>query len=138
MDLVRLLSDPDQSRALITWNINIAASNPRQTELHTLLKRDDLFHVAIDCFATDTTDFADSSCRRRASWNSTTWCRPTSISRFPPRPRRPMRSESRCRTRRFFRRLARAMGFTEPGCSRDDATILDTLARQAGLPDSRR
>jgi anaerobic selenocysteine-containing dehydrogenase len=48
-----------KAQALITWNINIAASNPRQADLRETLNSDDLFHVAIDLFPTDTVDHAD-------------------------------------------------------------------------------
>jgi len=59
MDLVATLSDPKKAQALVTWNINIAASNPDQARLHRVLRDERLFHVAIDPFPTDTTDFAD-------------------------------------------------------------------------------
>jgi anaerobic selenocysteine-containing dehydrogenase len=59
MDLAACLEDPQRSRALLCWNINIAASNPDQARLRRALARDDLFTVAIDLFSTDTTDLAD-------------------------------------------------------------------------------
>jgi anaerobic selenocysteine-containing dehydrogenase len=59
MDLAGCLEDPQRSQALLCWNINIAASNPDQARLRQALTRDDLFIVAIDLFATDTTDLAD-------------------------------------------------------------------------------
>jgi len=59
MDLASCLEDRQRSRALLCWNINIAASNPDQARLRQALTRTDLFTVAIDLFATDTTDLAD-------------------------------------------------------------------------------
>jgi anaerobic selenocysteine-containing dehydrogenase len=59
MDLAACLEDPSCSQALVCWNINIAASNPDQARLRAALRRDDLFTVAVDLFATDTTDHAD-------------------------------------------------------------------------------
>jgi anaerobic selenocysteine-containing dehydrogenase len=59
MDLAGCLEDRQRSRALLCWNINIAASNPDQARLRRALTRDDLFTVAIDLFSTDTTDLAD-------------------------------------------------------------------------------
>jgi anaerobic selenocysteine-containing dehydrogenase len=59
MDLAACLEDPLRSRALLCWNINIAASNPDQVRLRRALTRTDLFTVAIDLFSTDTTDLAD-------------------------------------------------------------------------------
>ena len=59
MDLAACLEDAQRSHALFCWNINIAASNPDQARLHAALAREDLLTVAVDLFATDTTDFAD-------------------------------------------------------------------------------
>ena len=59
MDLAACLEDPARSRSLFCWNINIAASNPEQTRLLAALERDDLFTVVVDLFATDTGDYAD-------------------------------------------------------------------------------
>jgi anaerobic selenocysteine-containing dehydrogenase len=59
MDLADCLEDSQRSQALLCWNINIAASNPDQARLRQALTRADLFTVAIDLFATDTTDLAD-------------------------------------------------------------------------------
>ncbi len=54
-----VLEQPERSRALLCWNINIAASNPEQTRLCAALAREDLFTVVVDLFATDTCDYAD-------------------------------------------------------------------------------
>ena len=59
MDLVALLEDPASARALVAWNINIAASSADQARLRGALAREDLFTVVVDLFPTDTTDFAD-------------------------------------------------------------------------------
>ena len=59
MDLAAHLEDRDKSRALLSWNMNVAASGPEQERLHRALKRDDLFTVVIDLFATDSADYAD-------------------------------------------------------------------------------
>ncbi|MCW5623349.1 MAG: molybdopterin-dependent oxidoreductase [Burkholderiales bacterium] len=59
MDLASALENADRSRALFTWNNNIAASSPEQSRLRRALQREDLLHVAIDVFPTDTTAFAD-------------------------------------------------------------------------------
>ncbi len=59
MDLVEVLADPGRSRALVCWNNNIAASNPRQGALRQALSREDLFTVVLEVFPTDTVDYAD-------------------------------------------------------------------------------
>jgi anaerobic selenocysteine-containing dehydrogenase len=59
MDLAATLEDPARANAFVNWNNNPAASSPDQRRLRRALERDDLFHVAIDLFHTDTTAYAD-------------------------------------------------------------------------------
>jgi len=59
MDLAATLEDPEKANAFVNWNNNPAASSPEQGRLRRALERDDLFHVAIDLFHTDTTAYAD-------------------------------------------------------------------------------
>jgi anaerobic selenocysteine-containing dehydrogenase len=99
MDLAATLEDPERSRALFCWNINIAASNPEQTRLRAALERDDLLTVAVDLRPTRPTTPTTCS-RRRASSSSTTSSRPTSTTRYPPRSRRWNHSANHCPTRR--------------------------------------
>jgi len=135
MDLVRLLSDAEQSRAFITWNINVAASNPRQTELHARLKREDLLHVAIDCFPTDTTDFADFVLPAAGFLEFDDLVSPYFHLSLSAQARAIDPIGQSLPNQEIFRRLAQAMGFTEPELFEGDASILETLVRQAGLPD---
>ncbi|MEZ5925357.1 MAG: molybdopterin-dependent oxidoreductase [Hyphomicrobiaceae bacterium] len=58
MDLAATLAKTD-TRALFTWNNNIAVSSPDQQALLNALAREDLFQVTIDLFQTGTADFAD-------------------------------------------------------------------------------
>jgi len=135
MDLVDLLTDADRSRALITWNINLAASNPRQVDLHQRLQRDDLFHVAIDCFATDTTDFADFVLPAASFLEFDDIVSPYFHLSLSAQAKATEAIGESLPNQEIFRRLARAIGFTEPELFEEDATILDTLARQTGLKD---
>lgn len=135
MDLIRLLSDPEQARALITWNVNIAASNPRQAELQTRLKRADLFHVAIDCFATDTTDFADIVLPAAGFLEFDDIVSPYFHLGLSAQAKAIEPIGEALPNQEIFRRLARAMNFNEPELYEADEAMLDTLARQAGLPD---
>ncbi|HVT51020.1 MAG TPA: molybdopterin-dependent oxidoreductase, partial [Dongiaceae bacterium] len=135
MDLVDLLADADRARALITWNINLAASNPRQVDLHARLRRPDLFHVAIDCFATDTTDFADFVLPAASFLEFDDLVAPYFHLSLSAQAKATEAIGESLPNQEIFRRLARAMGFAEPELFEDDAAILDTLARQAGLPD---
>jgi len=133
MDLVDRLGDPHASRALFCWNINIAASNPEQTRLRAALAREDLFTVAIDLFATDTTDFADIVLPAASFLE----CDDIIASYFhlclgaqvkavePPGDGLP--------NTEIFRRLATAMGFEEPELHEPDAQVIATLLAPTGV-----
>lgn len=58
MDLASHLEQPE-TKALVTWNNNIAASSPEQRRLRRALERDDLLQVTLDLFRTDTANYAD-------------------------------------------------------------------------------
>jgi anaerobic selenocysteine-containing dehydrogenase len=127
MDLVDRLEDRARSRALMCWNINPAASNPQQVRLHAALRRDDLFTVAVDLFATDTTDFADVVLPAASflefddlvmAYFNLTLSAQVKVT-DPPGEALP--------NTEIFRRLARAMGYTEPELYESDATIMATL-----------
>jgi anaerobic selenocysteine-containing dehydrogenase len=120
-------------RALITWNVNIAASNPRQADLHQAMKREDLFHVAVDCFATDTTDFADFVLPAAGFLEFDDIVSPYFHLGLSVQAKAIEPIGESLPNQEIFRRLARAMSFNEPELYEDDATILDTLVRQTGL-----
>ena len=133
MDLVSCLSDPAMARGLFTWNINIAASNPQQAALHQALRRENLFHVAIDPFPTDTVDFADIVLPAATFLEFDDIVSPyfnltlsAQVSALPPAGQALPNQE-------IFRRLAKAMGYDEPALHEPDAPILDRLCRQAGV-----
>jgi anaerobic selenocysteine-containing dehydrogenase len=134
MDLIGTLGDPKQAQALITWNVNIAASNPRQTELHRVMARDDLFHVAIDPFPTDTADFADFALPAAGFLEFDDIVSPYFHLSLSPQVKAIEPIGVSLPNQEIFRRLAKAMGFNEPELFEEDASILDTLARQTGLP----
>jgi anaerobic selenocysteine-containing dehydrogenase len=135
MDLIETLGDPRQARALVTWNVNIAASNPRQEKLHHTLKGDHLFHVAIDCFPTDTTDFADFVLPAAGFLEFDDMVAPYFHLSLSAQAKAIEPLGECLPNQEIFRRLAKAMDFKEPELFEDDARILDALARQAGLAD---
>ena len=59
MDLAARLEDPARSRALVCWNINIAASNPEQARLRAALDARGPVDRRVRSVPTDTTDYAD-------------------------------------------------------------------------------
>jgi len=133
MELVDWLEDPERTRALIAWNINIAASNPEQRRLRHALAREDLFTVAIDIFATDTTDLADvvlpaasflESDDLVASYFHLSLSAQVKATE-PPGDALP--------NTEIFRRLARAMDMSEPALQESDRDVIDRLLSGTGL-----
>ena len=133
MDLVEILADPVRARALVLWNINIAASNPRQRELMDVMKREDLFTVVIDLFMTDSADYADIVLPAASflefddlvgSYFHLSVGAQTKIAE-PPGEALP--------NQEIFRRLAERMGFEETELFEDDRAIIDTLLADTGL-----
>ncbi len=136
MDLADCLADADRSRALLCWNINVAASGPRQRQLRQALRREDLFTVVLDLFQTDTADVADFVLPAAsflefddlvASYFQHTLSAQTKAA-APMGEALP--------NQEIVRRLARAMGYTEPELFEPDDHIIATLLRASGLvPD---
>ncbi|MGZ3511032.1 MAG: molybdopterin-containing oxidoreductase family protein [Candidatus Binataceae bacterium] len=133
MDLAATLEDPARAQALMCWNINIAASNPQQERLRKALMREDLMTVVLDLFPTDTTDFADFVLPAAsflefddlvASYFHLTLS--AQVKAAEPIGEALPNSE-------IFRRLARAMDFTEPELHESDSEIIATLLKRANL-----
>ncbi len=136
MDLAGCLEDPGRSRALFCWNINIAASNPEQTRLRAALARDDLFTVVVDLFSTDTTDFADVVLPAASFLEFNDVVTPyfnlavsAQVAALEP-PGQALSNQE------IFRRLARAMGYTEPELFEPDDVLLDEIVRQSGVAET--
>ena len=134
MDLVGLPGGlRARSQALFCWNINIAASNPQQGRLHAGARREDLLTVAVDLFPTDTTDFADYVLPAAsflefddlvASYFNLTLS--AQVKAAEPLGEALPNME-------IFRRLAGAMGYTEPELFESDAELLATVLERSGI-----
>ena len=132
MDLADVLADPARSRALFCWNINIAASNPRLGDLRRALARGDLLTVVLDLFQTDTADMADYVLPASSFLESDdlvcSYFHHTLSAQVkagePPGDALP-NSE-------IFRRLAAAMGYTEPELYESDREVIDELLERGG------
>ncbi|TDQ80458.1 anaerobic selenocysteine-containing dehydrogenase [Dongia mobilis] len=135
MDLVDLLNDRSRAQALVTWNINIAASNPRQADLRAVLQSEDLFHVAIDLFPTDTVDLADIILPAASflEFDDIVMSYFDLTISAQAKAMEPMGEA--LPNQEIFRRLAAAMGYDEPELFERDNAILDNLARQLGERD---
>jgi anaerobic selenocysteine-containing dehydrogenase len=133
MDLAEVLSDPTRARVLFSWNMNVAASGPRQTDLRRALAREDLFTVVADLFMTDTARYADIVLPAASFLEFDDLMVPyfhLSLSaqvkvEEPPGEALP--------NQEIFRRLAREMGYEEPELYEDDRQILDRVLAKSGL-----
>jgi anaerobic selenocysteine-containing dehydrogenase len=136
MDLPARLEDGNATKALFTWNNNIAASSPQQRRVRQALARDDLFHVAVDLFPTDTTDFADIVLPASSflefddlvlsyfNYSVSAQVKAVeSIGQSLP-------------NQEIFRLLARAMGLTDPALFESDAQILERLMQQINVGEN--
>jgi anaerobic selenocysteine-containing dehydrogenase len=127
MDLAPVLEDRGKAQAFFNWNNNPAASSPEQGRLRQALTRDDLFHVAIDLFHTDTTAYADIVLPAASflefddlvlSYFDLTLSAQVKAT-DPPGEALP-NSE-------IFRRLARAMGFNDAALYETDQALIARL-----------
>lgn len=133
MDLAACLEDPTRAQALVCWNINIAASSPRQARLRRALTREDLFTVALDLFPTDTTDFADFVLPAASFLEFDDLVASYFHLTLSAQAKAAEPMGEALPNQEIFRRLARAMGYTEPELYESDAEILATVLRQADL-----
>ncbi len=136
MDLAAALEDPARSQALIVWNMNPVASCPQQTRLRCALQREDLLTVALELFPTDTTALADYVLPAAsflefddliASYFHLTLSAQVKV--MEPIGKSLPNQE-------IFRRLARAMNFTESEFRETDADMLATLLSRSGLGET--
>ena len=130
MDLAGRLESPE-TKALITWNNNIAVSSPEQRRLRRALERDTLLQVTLDLFQTETADYADYVLPAASFlefddvvmsyFNASISAQ---VKAVPPLGESLPNQE-------IFRRLATAMGLTDPELFETDADMIATLLDQA-------
>ena len=127
MDLAEVLADPERAAVFMSWNMNVAASGPRQGALRQALAREDLFSVVIDLFQTDTADFADIVLPAASFLEFDDLVTPyfnlflsaQVAVEVPPGEALP--------NQEIFRRLAQTMGANEPALFESDQAILDQV-----------
>jgi anaerobic selenocysteine-containing dehydrogenase len=133
LDLAETLADPARASALLCWNNNIAASSPRQAMLRQSLAREDLFHVCLDLFTTDTTDYADWILPAASFLEFDDLLLPYFNLTVSPQVKTTEPMGQSLPNQEIFRRLARAMGLNQPELYEPDAQILDRLVGQTGV-----
>ena len=130
MDLASRIESPE-TKALITWNNNIAVSSPEQQRLRKALEREDLLQVTLDLFQTDTANYADYVLPAASFlefddvvmsyFNASISAQAQAI---PP-------LEEALPNQEIFRRLAAAMELTDAELFETDAGMIATLLDQA-------
>ena len=135
MDLAERLGAAPSSRALFCWNNNIVASNPNQTRLREALRREDLLHVVVDLFPTDTADFADYVLPASSFFEFDDLLMPYFNNSISAQVQVMDRMGECLPNQEIFRRLAGAMGFAEPELFESDRDVIAKLLAQAGYAD---
>ncbi|MFN8590375.1 MAG: molybdopterin-dependent oxidoreductase [Thermomicrobiales bacterium] len=133
MDLAEVLADPARARALFCWNMNVAASAPRQRQLRAALRRDDLFTVVIDLFQTDTADYADIVLPAASFLEFDDLVTPYFALMLSAQVKAMEPLGEALPNQEIFRRLARAMDYTEPELYETDEEVIATFVRASGL-----
>jgi len=132
MDLAAVLEDARRARGLIVWNMNPLASCPQQARLRRALAREDLFTVAIDLFATDTTAYADYVLPAASFLEFDDLLASYFHYSLSAQVKAADPPGEALTNQEIFRRLARAMGYAETELYESDAAIIERLLAGAG------
>ena len=126
MDFAEQLAT-DKFKSLLVWNTNPAASAPNQKQLHCALAREDLFTVVIDCFQTDTADYADIVLPAASflEFDDLTFSYFHLNMGVQAKASEPL-GES-LPNQEIFRRMAKAMGYEEAELFESDAQLIQEM-----------
>ena len=133
LDLAATLADPARAGALICWNNNILASSPRQAMLRQALSREDLLHVCLDLFTTDTTDYADWILPAASFLEFDDLVLPYFDLTVSAQVKATAPPGEALPNQEIFRRLSRAMGLAAPELYEPDDRLLDRLVAATGV-----
>jgi anaerobic selenocysteine-containing dehydrogenase len=136
LDLAEVLADPARAGALICWNNNVVASSPRQAMLRRSLAREDLLHVCVDLFTTDTTDYADWILPAASFLEFNDLVLPYFNLTVSAQVKATEPPGEALPNQEIFRRLSRAMGLNAPELYEEDAGLLDRLVIATGVAGS--
>jgi anaerobic selenocysteine-containing dehydrogenase len=133
IELARRLEDPDEFKLLFAWNTNPLASAPEQLRLRRALAREDLFVIACDAFMTDTARHANIILPASGFLESDdiTFSYFHLLIGAQAKVMDPL-GES-LPNAEIFRRLARALGLSEPALFESDAELIGSMLRQMDL-----
>ena len=133
MDFAEELSDQEKFQALFSWNTNPVASVPNHRQFCNAMLREDLFTVVIDCFHTDTVDYADIVLPAASflEFNDLTFSYFHMLMGVQAKAREPM-GES-LPNQEIFRCLSKAMAYEETELFESDETLIAIMMTQMGL-----
>ena len=121
------LTQDDSVKALVVWNSNPAAVAPDLNKVRAGLTRPDLFTVVVEHFQTDTADYADwllPATTQLEHWDLHKAYGHHYLSLNTPAIEPVGESLS---NNEIFRRLARAMGMTDPEFEESDLHLVQSL-----------
>lgn len=130
------LCDEDRTSALFTWNNNIVASSPAQSLIRKGLAREDLFTVATDIFQTDTTSYADYVLPAASFLEFDDLVLPYFHHTVSAQTKAASPPGEALPNQEIFRRLSRAMGYTEPQLQETDESLIARLLSQTSFEGS--
>ena len=136
MDMPRLLQDSSAIRSFLVWNCNPLASNPDQTSTRRGLAREDLFTVVIDCFMTDTAEYADIVLPAASFLEFDDLCASYFYLTIAAQVKCQEPLGESLPNQEIFRKLARAMDLDEPTLFEDDHSVLNSTLQAAGIKDT--
>ena len=133
MDFADKLSDLDLYKALISWNTNPVASVPNHKQFCQAMQREDLFTVAIDCFHTDTVDYADIVLPAASflEFDDLTFSYFHMLMGVQTKAQQAM-GES-LPNQEIFRRLSKAMAYEEEALFENDQVLINKMMEQMGF-----
>ena len=133
MDFAEQLTNPDRFKSLFVWNTNPVASTPNQAQLRRALQREDLFTVVIDCFRTDSADYADIVLPAASflEFDDLTFSYFHYNIGVQSRAMEPLGEA--LPNQEIFRRLAKGMGYTEKELFETDEDLIASMLEQMGV-----
>ncbi len=127
MALASELGRPDRFQSFWVWNTNPLAWAPRQSALRAAMAREDLFTVVIDCFPTDSADYADIVLPAASflEFDDLTCSYFHLHVGVQSKAMEPLGEA--LPNQEIFRRLAGALGFSEPELHEQDADLIASM-----------
>ena len=136
MDIPALLQDPTAIQSYVVWNCNPLASNPNQASMKKGLAREDLFTVVIDCFMTDTADYADIVLPAASFLEFDDVCASYFHLMIGAQVQCRMPMGESLPNQDIFRKLSTVMELQDAALYEDDRSIIEQTLRESGVKET--